>query len=207
MSKIKLYRHELSGHCHRVQLLISLMGIDADVINVDLAKGEHKQAAFLTKNVFGQVPVLTDGDLVIADSNAILIYLAGKYDPRRSWFPLDIKEAAEVQRFLSVAAGSIAFGPAAARLVNVFGASLDHEKVKQIADNVFTVLEAHLKGRQWLATDCPTIADVANYAYIAHAPEGDVSLDPYPNIKAWIKNVEALSGFVPMKKTAVGLAA
>lgn len=207
MSTIKLYRHALSGHCHRVELLISLLGIEAEIINVDIEGGEHKQPAFLTKNIFGQIPVLTDDDVSVADSNAILIYLAGKYDPRRTWFPLDIKEAAEVQRFLSVAAGSIAYGAAAARLVNVFGASLDHERVKQIADNALTVLNAHLNGRQWLATDYPTIADVANYAYIAHAPEGDISLDPYPNVKKWIGNVEALSGFVPMQKTAVGLAA
>jgi len=53
----------------------------------------------------------------------------------------------------------------------------------------------------------PTIADVANYAYVAHAPEGDVSLDNYPNVRAWLGRIAALPGFVPMQATAVGLAA
>ncbi|GAH16135.1 unnamed protein product, partial [marine sediment metagenome] len=52
-----------------------------------------------------------------------------------------------------------------------------------------------------------TIADVANYAYIAHAPEGDVPLDSYPNVRAWLGRIAALPGFVPMQATAVGLAA
>jgi glutathione S-transferase len=115
--------------------------------------------------------------------------------------------AAEVQRFLSVAAGQVAFGPAAARLVNVFGAGLDHSRALEIAHGVLAVLDAHLEGRQWLATNHPTIADVANYAYIAHAPEGDVSLEAYPNVRAWLARIESLPGFVPMQATPVGLAA
>jgi len=69
------------------------------------------------------------------------------------------------------------------------------------------VLESHLDGRDWLVGNNPTIADVANYAYIAHAPEGDVSLDNYPNVRAWLGRIAALPGFVPMQATAVGLAA
>jgi glutathione S-transferase len=76
MSTIKLYRHALSGHSHRAQLLLSLLGLDAKLVDVELAAGEHKQAAFLAKNRFGQLPLLEDGDIVIADSNAILVYLA-----------------------------------------------------------------------------------------------------------------------------------
>ncbi|MFT4520668.1 MAG: glutathione S-transferase [Halioglobus sp.] len=207
MSNITLYRHALSGHSHRAQLLLSLLGLDAKLVDVDLAAGEHKQAEFLKRNRFGQVPVLEDGDIVIADSSAILVYLAEQYDPSRSWLPADPVAAAQVQRFLSTAAGQIAFGPAAARLVNVFGAALDHERAIEVAHNVLGVLESHLGGREWLVGNNPTIADVANYAYIAHAPEGDVSLDSYPNVLAWLGRIAALPGFVPMQATAVGLAA
>jgi glutathione S-transferase len=207
MNTIKLYRHALSGHSHRAQLLLSLLGVDAELVDVDLAAGEHKQAEFLAKNRFGQVPVLEDGSTVIADSNAILVYLAGKYDASNSWLPVDSVAAAEVQRFLSTAAGQVAFGPAAARLVNVFGAALDHKRAIEVAHNVLGVLESHLDGRDWLVGSNPTIADVANYAYIAHAPEGDVPLDNYPNVRAWLGRIVALPGFVPMQATAVGLAA
>jgi glutathione S-transferase len=187
--------------------LLSLLGLDAKLVDVDLAAGEHKQAEFLARNRFGQVPVLEDGDTVIADSNAILVYLAGQYDASNSWLPVDTVAAAEVQRFLSTAAGQVAFGPAAARLVNVFGAALDHKRAIEVAHNVLGVLESHLDGRDWLVGSNPTIADVANYAYIAHAPEGDVPLDSYPNVRAWLGRIAALPGFVPMQATAVGLAA
>jgi glutathione S-transferase len=207
MNNIKLYRHPLSGHAHRVQLLLSLLGLEATLVDVDLAAGEHKQAEFLTKNRFGQVPVLEDGDTVIADSNAILVYLAKKYDTSKTWLPADPATAAEVQRFLSTAAGQIAFGPAAARLVNVFGATLDHKRAIEVAHNVLGVLETHLGGRRWLVGNNPTIADVANYTYIAHAPEGDVPLDNYPNVQAWLDRIADLPKFVPMQVTAVGLAA
>ncbi len=207
MTTIKLYRHALSGHSHRAQLFLSLLGLDAELVDVDLANGAHKQADYLAKNRFGQVPVLEDGNTLISDSNAILVYLATTYDSSGSWYPTDPVAAAEVQRFLSVAAGQVAFGPAAARLVNVFGAALDHQRAIEIANGVLSVLDIHLEGRDWLVGEEPTIADIANYSYIAHAPEGDVSLEPYPNVRAWLGRIANLPGFVPMQSTPVGLAA
>ena len=207
MSTIRLYRHALSGHSHRAELLLSLLGLNAELVDVDLAAGEHKQADFLAINQFGQVPVLEDGTAVIADSNAILVYLAERYDASKNWLPVDPVAAADVQRFLSVAAGQVAAGPASARLANVFGAALDQQRAIEIAHNVLSVLESHLDGRDWLVGSKPTIADVANYAYIAHAPEGDVALDDYPNVRAWLSRISDLPGFVPMRSTAVGLAA
>jgi len=207
MTKLTLYGFPLSGHSHRVQTFLSILGLEANIIDVDLANGAHKQPDFLKKNIFGQVPVLEDGANTIFDSNAILVYLATKYDKSHSWLPTDAAKAADVQKFLSVSAGLIAYGPAAARLVTVFGATLDHNKAIETAHSVFSVLEEHLANRDWLATDKPTIADISNYAYIAHAPEGNVSLQEYPNIKAWIKRIEALPGFLPMQVTKVGLAA
>lgn len=207
MNNIRLYRHALSGHSHRAQLMLSLLGLDTELVDIDLAAGEHKQAEFLARNRFGQVPVLEDGENVIADSNAILIYLAEKYDTSKTWSPVDPVAAAEVQGFLSQAAGQIANGPAAARLVNVFGAALDHQRAIEIAHNLLGVLESHLDGRDWLVGTNPTIADVANYSYIAHAPEGDVSLQSYPNVRNWLSRISTLPGFVPMQATAVGIAA
>lgn len=204
---LKLYRYPLSGHAHRAELFLSLLKLDYQLVEVDLGQGEHKTPEYLQKNLFGQVPVLEDGDTVIADSNAILVYLATLYDPSRQWLPLAAAEAAEVQRFLSVAAGPLASGPAAARLVTVFGAGLDHKRAIDTAHQLFERLNQHLTDRMWLATSDATIADIANYSYIAHAPEGEVGLESYPNIQAWISRIEALPGFVPMKATAVGLAA
>lgn len=202
---IRIHRHPLSGHAHRVELFASLAGINAELIDIDLASGEHKKPAFLELNPFGQVPTIEDGDIVLSDSNAILIYLARRYAPE--WYGKDALREAEIQRFLSLAAGDIAFGPAAARLVNVFGAPLDKDRAKAVAERVFDRLEEHLHGRQWLVGDAPTIADIAIYSYTAKAPEGDISLAPYPNILRLLENVEGLPGFKPMTDTKVGLAA
>jgi glutathione S-transferase len=207
MSNITLYRHPLSGHAHRAQLLLSLLGIQADLVDVDLMTGEQKSAEFLKKNPLGQVPVLEDGDATVSDSNAILVYLARKYDPTRRWLPVDPALNAEVQKYLSVAAGPVANGPASARLITLFGADLSVEKTAATAHSFFTVLDAALKTKDWLVAGHATIADIANYAYIAHAPEGNVSLENYPNIRNWLSRIESLEGFVAMQKSAVGLAA
>lgn len=203
---IQLHRMALSGHCHRVELFLALLGLAYELIDVDLSRGEHKSAAFLAMNPFGQVPVLRDGDVLLADSNAILVYLEAKYAPGR-WLPRDPVGAAQVQRWFSVAAGPLAFGPAAARVVQLFGRSDDCGPLIARADQLFKVMDGELAQRPWLAGRGPTLADIANYSYIAHAPEGNVSLQPYPNVRAWLARVEALPGFVPMAKSNVGLAA
>ncbi len=204
MQAIKLYNFPRSGHAHRVELMLSLLELPTELIFVDLAKGEHKQADFLKINTFGQVPAIDDQGVVLADSNAILVYLAQKYGNGR-WLPTDPIGAARVQRWLSVAAGPIAFGPAAARLITVFGASFNAEEVIARAHALLKVMDQELASSSYLVDNTPTIADVAAYSYIAHAPEGNVSLADYANVRAWLARIEALPGFVPMPRTVAGL--
>lgn len=203
-SSIKLYNFPKSGHAHRIELMLSLLNLPTELIFVDLAKGEHKQPEFLAINPFGQVPVIDDNGTVLADSNAILVYLAKAYGGEH-WLPQDPLGAARVQRWLSVAAGPLAFGPAAARLVTVFGAAFNTDEVIGRAHSLLKVMDAELGKSLYLTGDHATIADVANYSYIAHAPEGNVSLQPYANVRAWLARIEALPGFVPMPRTVIGL--
>lgn len=203
---MKLYHHPLSGHAHRARLFLSLLGVGHELVHVDLAQGVHKQPAFLALNPFGQVPVLDDDGTVVADSNAILVYLARKLQ-RSDWLPEAPAAAAEVQRWLSVAAGPIAYGPAAARLVTVFGAPFRPEEVIPRAHGILALMEARLADRPFLTGTAPTVADVALYSYTARAPEGNVDLQPYPQVRAWLARIEALPGFVPFDRTPVGLAA
>lgn len=203
---IKLYRHPLSGHAHRVELMLSLLELPTELVFVDLAKGAHKQPEFLKLNPFGQVPLIDDNGTVVVDSNAILVYLAKQYGDGR-WLSEEPLAAARIQRWLSVAAGQVAYGPAAARLITVFGASFNADEVITRAHALFKTMEIELGSSAFLAGEAPTIADVANYAYIAHAPEGNVSLADYPNLRAWLARIEALPGFVPMQRTAAGLQA
>ncbi|MBB3318651.1 glutathione S-transferase [Rhizobium sp. BK181] len=201
---MKLYSHPLSGHSHRAHLFLSLIGIDAEVVQVDLAAREHKSAKFLALNPFGQLPVLEDGDVVISDSNAILVYLAKKYAPE-GWLPEEPAAAAAIQRWLSVAAGEIAYGPCAARLVTLFGATFDSGEVIARAHRILQLIDDRLVDREWIAASRPTIADVALYSYIARAPEGNVDRSAYRNVTAWLKRIEGLPGFEPFQKSPVGI--
>jgi glutathione S-transferase len=199
---LRLYRHPLSGHCHRVELFLNLLGLPVERVDVDLFQGAHKQPEFLAKNVFGQLPVLEDGDAIIADSNAILVYLATRYDTEGRWLPRGARAAAEVQRWLSIAAGPLAHGPSAARLVRLFNLPYDHARASAIAADLFAVMEQVLAKQLFLTGPAPTLADVALYAYTALAPEGGISLEPYKAIRAWLARIEALPGFVPMARSA-----
>lgn len=201
-----LYRSPLSGHAHRAQLFLSLLGLPHRLVDVDLRGGEQRGEPFLRLNPFGQVPVLDDDGVVVGDSNAILVYLATRYDDGR-WLPRDAAGAARVQRWLSVAAGEIAFGPATARLGVLFGRPVAMDDAIARAQRLFAVMEAVLAAQPFLAADHATIADVAAYSYIARAEEGNVPLAPYPALNAWLRRIEALPGFVPMVASKVGLAA
>ena len=203
---IKLYRHPLSGHAHRVELLLSLLKLPTELVFVDLANGAHKKSEFLAINAFGQVPVIDDNGILFSDSNAILVYLAKTYG-KGTWLPEEPLAAASIQRWLSVAAGQLAYGPASARLITVFGALLNAEDVIARSHALLKVMDSELANSPFLAGATASIADVANYTYIAHAPEGNVSLQAYPNVRAWLERVEALPGFVPMQRTAAGLQA
>ena len=204
---IRLYRHVMSGHCHRIELMLSILGVPFEPVDMQFGPAGTRTPEFLTLNAFGQVPVIEDGDLTLADSNAILVYLAQRYDSSGTWLPSDPVIAGNIQRWLSVAARQLAEGPATARVANLFNSAVDREKAHGIADRLFTITDAHLADRPYFAGAAPTIADIAHYSYTAHAPEGGVSLEPYPNIRAWIARVEALPGFTPMPRSAVGLAA
>jgi len=201
---IRLFRHPISGHCHRVELGLSLLGLPYELVHVDLMKGVHKQPEFLARNAFGQVPVIEDGDVTLADSCAILVYLGERYDEAGRFWPRTAQGKAAVQRWFSVAAGPLASGPAAARVVRLLGAKLDYERAVTVANQLFGTLETALSERDYLVGATPTFADVACYAYVARAPEGDISLEPYPALRAWLGRIEVLPGFMPMLATPKG---
>ena len=203
---IRLHTYEVSGHCHRIEMFLSMLQLPYELVNVDLVQGEHKKPEFLALNPFGQVPVIQDGEVTLADSNAILVYLEAKYAPGQ-WMPRDPLGAARVQRWLSAAAGLLAFGPAMARALLIFKRPDDPAPAIARATRLLAVMEAELAGSTFLVGNAPTLAEIAMYSYVARAPEGNIPLEPYPNVRAWLARVEALPRFVPMISTKVGLAA
>jgi glutathione S-transferase len=195
---ITLYGFKLSGHSHRAELMLRLLGLPFAFQAIDIFAGAQRAESFRRLNPFATVPVIDDAGTVIADSVAILVYLAQRYDQERTWLPADPATAAQVQRWLSVAQGWLAFGPARARVVLKFGGQHDLAVAQALAQRLFQVLEAELQDRAFLVEDRPTLADVALYSYTAVAPEGGVALEPYPAIRSWLNRVEALPNFEGM---------
>lgn len=195
---IKLYGHELSGNSYKAKLMLSLLDLDYEWIKVDLLAGAQKQPEFLALNSFGQVPVLVDGDVVLADAQAILVYLARQYGGE-SWLPLDAEPMSRVIRWLSTTAGEIRQGPESARLYYLFKAtSINLDRTNQKAEFILTQLNDRLAEQAWLELGHPTIADVAVFPYVALAPDGQIPLDQYPHILTWIDRIKQLPHFVGM---------
>ena len=191
--QIILHGTELSGHTHRVELLLRMLGLTfAFVAAPPAVRGTPE---FLKLNPLRQIPVLQDGDQTFADSNAILVYLAKRYAPGSHWLPEEPAAAARVQRWLSIAAGEVMYGPAVARMVSQWNLPGDLQRAKQIASRLLTFMNEHLQHRSFLAAEHVTIADLACYSYVAHAPEGGIPISKYTAVLDWLRRIEALPHF------------
>jgi len=193
---LKLYHFPLSGNAHKVRLLLAMLGLPHELLAP--TGGAHKQPEFLAMNPFGQVPVLVDGEVVVRDSQAILVYLAARYGGP-AWWPEDAARLGALQAWLSTAANEVAHGPALLRMHKKFGRSIDVEAATQRSQALLQVLDAQLRDQAWLlAGERPSIADLAIYPYIALAPEGGLELAPYVHLCGWIARLQALPGHVDM---------
>ena len=192
-----LYEFALSGNSHKIRLMLSLLGLDYRSVIVNGSERQQKSVDFLSMNPFGQVPVLTDDDVIVRDSQAILVYLARKYG-NEQWLPNEATALAEVATWLSTAANEVSMGPNRLRLHYKFGRTINSEESRQTAINLLNILQGRLEKYEWLATDHLTIADIAIYPYIALAPEGRLDLESYPAVTGWVSRIQALPGYVGM---------
>ncbi len=195
---MRLYDVEVSGNCYKIRLLLSLLGIDYERYAVDFYEGhEHKSDAYLALNPRGQVPVLTDGDVTVWDSQAILVYIARKHGGE-SWLPTDAAGLAEIMQWLAVSENEALFGLARARAIKIFGRAGNLEEVQALGGKGLDVLEGRLAAHDWLALGRPTIADIACFPYVALAPEGEIGIDGRPAIMGWIRRIQGLPGYIAM---------
>jgi glutathione S-transferase len=198
MTQLKLYDFPLSGNCYKIRLLLSMLGLDYEREQVDSAHGETQTPEFKQLNPRGQIPVLVDGDVLLWDSMAILVYLARAHGDEQ-WLPSDALGEARVMQWLAVSENELLYGLARARITVLFDKPFDLEQCYREARPGLEAMERRLGEGVWLASDMPTIADIACYPYVALAHEGRFSLDPYPQVRAWLQRVEALDGWVPMR--------
>lgn len=195
---IKLYDAPASGNCHKVRLMLSLLGLDYETIPVSLPDAEQKTPAYLAMNPLGQVPVLDDDGVVLRDSQAILVYLAAKYGGGK-WLPADDPAAlGHVMEWMSFCSNEMLNGCAVSRALVIFKREGDLEGARALARRVLGILDGHLADRDWLAGDAPTVADIANYVYAGLVHQGGIDPHEYKNVSAWLGRVEALDGYVGM---------
>jgi glutathione S-transferase len=203
---VKLYEHPVSGNSYKVRLLLAFLDLPYESILVDLLQDAQHKPDYLTINPRGEVPTLVEGDLVLRDSMAILVYLARRHGGG-AWLPDDAADMAAVAEWLAFAASWIQYGVFSARALVAFGipanglppdfpASLEEAQLR--GRKSLAILDSHLANRHWLVSDRPTIADIANFPYVALAPMGDIALAPYPAVEAWIARFRHLPGFIPI---------
>lgn len=196
---LKLYSTPLSGHGHRVEQFLRFLDLAFDYIE---APADFRASdSFFALNPLREIPVLVDGDFILSDSCAILVYLAKTYVPNSHWLPEDALQSAQIQRWLSVASGELKYGCAFSRAIILWNFDADLVQAHKIAHRILKFMDTHLANHQWLATDDPTIADIACYDYVAYVPEGHVSLDDYHHVKRWLKDFEGLAKFKAMMKS------
>lgn len=204
---LTLYSYPESGNSYKVRLLLSFLKLPHEIVDVDLMADEQHGAAYLAINPRGEVPALRDGDLLLRDSAAILVYLASTYAPD-PWYPHEPHAMATITEWLAFAASWVQYGVFTARALVAFGipanglppgfpASLEEARIRGARS--LEILDEHLLQQPWLAGGRPSIADVANFPYVALAPMGDIALEPYPAVLAWIARFRELPGFVPIQ--------
>jgi glutathione S-transferase len=200
---LQLYRMPVSGHCHRVELMLSLLGLPHQLINVDLQRGEHRSPQHLALNPLGQVPVLVDAGTAISDSNGILVYLVQRYAPGSAWMPKDALGQAQLQRWFSLAAGLLVPGVANPRYATLAGRAVnDREGALATGKRLLDYMEGELQGRVWLLGGTePSLADIAMFSYTSQAHIAGLPLAAYPRIAAWVARLQALPGYVPLTDT------
>ena len=189
---MKLYDYELSGNCYKIRFLLHSLGVPYEKVAINFYPGkEHKAQWFLEQvNPAGQLPVIDDNGLILRDAQAILVYLASRYDSANIWYPNDPAVRGQIQLWLAVAE-DITRTASAARLHDAMGYEVDVGAARRGAHAVFRLLDDHLAerhalGSPWLVADHITIADLACFPYVALAPEGGVTLDAYPAIRRWL---------------------
>ncbi|MCY1666388.1 glutathione S-transferase family protein [Rhizobium sp. SL86] len=199
---MKLYDYILSPSCYKIRLMASLLGVPLTLRPVDFHPGEeHLTPEFLALNPAGTLPILADGGLLLTETSAMLVHLATSAGP--DWLARhDPQAAASEQQWLSFA-HRLTASLGGARLCDMFQrpgdlASLQRQGIMALRELEVRLFEQRLRQQAFLASDRPTIADIACFPHVVLAPDGGISLDPYPSIRLWQRSIRGLPGFIEM---------
>ncbi|MGN8250443.1 glutathione S-transferase family protein [Pseudomonas sp. SMV7] len=191
---LTLYYSPLSSSYHSVLIMLSLLGISCKKAEINIGDRAFQSSEYSALKSFWRGPVIDDGGVVVPSSNAILIYLGRKYGGEQ-WCPSDPENSAAIQRWISAAAGQLFHGAGdtgVALLRNGLDANHATHRYKGFLD----LLNSELTSRHFLVKGNPTVADIALYPFVSSAPQVNIALSGYPHILSWLKNIQALPGFL-----------
>ena len=195
---MRLYNVAYSGNSYKVRLLLAQLGIPCEIVEVDILKGESRTPEFLKINPNGRTPVLDDDGFILAESNAILAYLA----QGTKFLPEDRKKFGQVfqwmffeqyshEPFIATSRFWLQHKPDSAEKTALLASKRDGGWA------ALKVMEDHLAHNDFFAGDY-SIADIALFAYTHVAAEGGFPLDDFPKIRGWIERVLEQPKFLPM---------
>lgn len=197
---MKFYTFPASPNCRKVQALICHLGIEVETEMVNIM-GE-RPAHLLKLNPNGFVPVLEDEGLILWESEAILQYLADKFQAE-TLFPKDAKRRADVVRWQCWNLAH--WGPSIQPLVyenfvkGMMGKGTpDADRVKEAEEKFHRfakVLDEHLKNRAFIAGEELTLADFSLAAPFAYWQIGRVPAENYMRILAWYDRIQGLEAW------------
>jgi glutathione S-transferase len=196
-------------NCRKVLAGLDLLGIDFKEHTLSYFAGDQKSEEYTKINPMQTIPAARDGDCIITESNAILQYAADHVQHNDSAYPKDLKKRADVNRWLLWEA-SVWFASNYKYLIeNVVQPILGKEPDNAITSGedpnyhkLAGVLDAQLAKTKYLTGDDPTIADIAVAAPMHLWQEAKVPIEPHPNLKRWMQDIEKLPSW---QKTDAGV--
>lgn len=203
MSELTLHNYELDEQCYKVRLFLSALGCGYTKVDVDVHPGqEQRSARYRSLNPLGALPIITEGEFVLHGAEAILAFLARKYDTGRTWLPDDPATLGQVMQWLTFA-GSDLHAASMARAHALLEVEADEESVGRASRRAFRVMDDHMTRREfngvrWFAAAVPTIADIALFPAIALSRDFGVDHDEYPALRRWMARVRTIPGFITM---------
>ncbi|HEX8796208.1 MAG TPA: glutathione S-transferase family protein [Polyangiaceae bacterium] len=199
---MRLFYHPFSANSRRVLMAAAHLGIELELVKVDLPKGQHRTDGFLRINPNGRVPVLDDDHFMLWESRAIMQYLADK-TPGQSLYPQDPRARADVNRWLFWDAAHFSPGVGLLLYENLIKSLIgegrpDKNEVQRgegLVARFAKVLDAHLAFRTWVAGDHVSLADLSLAAPLAFAQQAAVPIAGLPNVALWLERVQALDAW------------
>lgn len=203
MADLTLYDYELDEQCYKVRLFLGVLGCLCVKVPVDVHPGgEQRSARYLKLNPLGTLPILSDAGLVLSGAEAILAFLALKYDTGRVWLPDDPAMFGRAMQWLAFA-GSDLRAASVARWHAILEAEADAEKVCRDSRRAFRQMDDHMTklefdDAQWFVGNTATIADIALFPAIALSRDFGIDHDEYPALRRWMGRVRTIPGFTTM---------